>query len=51
MVDKKSEEFDTINKYVKNTHAATHTQYELELIDVSTFLATKVEFRFWTISG
>ena len=35
MVDKKSEEFDMVKKYVKNTHAATHTQYELELLDVS----------------
>ncbi|EFN84955.1 poly [ADP-ribose] polymerase [Harpegnathos saltator] len=34
VLDKKSEEFKMIEQYVKNTHAATHTQYELEIEDV-----------------
>lgn len=29
-----SEEFSMINDYVKNTHAETHTQYELNVIEV-----------------
>lgn len=33
-IDKKSEEFALIQKYVKNTHADTHKMYELEIIDV-----------------
>ncbi len=37
VVDKGSEEFDTVKKYVKNTHAATHNQYDLELLDVCIF--------------
>lgn len=34
VVDKSSKEFELLHMYVKNTHAATHTQYELEIIDV-----------------
>uniref|UniRef100_T1IQQ9 Poly [ADP-ribose] polymerase n=1 Tax=Strigamia maritima TaxID=126957 RepID=T1IQQ9_STRMM len=34
VLDRKSEEFDLIQKYVKNTHASTHNQYGLEIIDV-----------------
>lgn len=34
VLDKTSEEFNMIEKYVKNTHAATHTQYELEIEEV-----------------
>lgn len=33
-LDHKSEEFDLINKYVQNTHAATHDTYSLEILDV-----------------
>lgn len=33
-VDKNSEEFELLSKYVQNTHAATHSSYELEIIDV-----------------
>lgn len=33
-IDKKSEEFKMLNKYVQNTHASTHSSYELEIIDV-----------------
>jgi len=33
-LDHKSEEFDMINTYVKNTHAKTHSWYELEIDDV-----------------
>ncbi|XP_024936597.1 poly [ADP-ribose] polymerase isoform X2 [Cephus cinctus] len=34
VLDKSSEEFKIIQEYVKNTHAATHTQYNLEVEDV-----------------
>lgn len=34
VLDKKSEEFKMIEQYVKNTHAATHSYYELEIEDV-----------------
>ncbi|XP_077279950.1 poly-(ADP-ribose) polymerase isoform X2 [Temnothorax americanus] len=34
VLDKTSEEFKMIEKYVQNTHAATHTQYALEIEDV-----------------
>lgn len=33
-LDHKSEEFDLIKKYVENTHAKTHDQYQLEIVDV-----------------
>lgn len=33
-IDKSSEAFKIIEKYVKNTHAPTHTSYTLELLDV-----------------
>ncbi|KAB1258519.1 Poly [ADP-ribose] polymerase 1 [Camelus dromedarius] len=34
VVDKDSEEAETIRKYVKNTHATTHNAYDLEVIDI-----------------
>ncbi|XP_006812383.1 poly [ADP-ribose] polymerase 1-like [Saccoglossus kowalevskii] len=34
VLEHKSDEFTMIEKYMKNTHAATHTQYSLELLDV-----------------
>ena len=34
-LDKKSDEFKLLLDYVKNTHAATHNQYELEVQEVS----------------
>ena len=34
VIDKSSKEFDIIKQYVKNTHAATHTQYELIVEEV-----------------
>ncbi|GAB1867984.1 Poly [ADP-ribose] polymerase [Camponotus japonicus] len=34
ILDKSSEEFKMIDKYVQNTHAATHTQYKLEIEEV-----------------
>ena len=34
VVDKKSNEFEIIEKYVNNTHAATHNLYSLEIEDV-----------------
>ncbi|KAH8292667.1 hypothetical protein KR044_013023 [Drosophila immigrans] len=33
-LDKKSNEFAILNNYVQNTHASTHSSYELEVIDV-----------------
>ncbi|XP_034111953.2 poly [ADP-ribose] polymerase [Drosophila nasuta] len=33
-LDKKSDEFVILNNYVQNTHASTHSSYELEVIDV-----------------
>ncbi|VDM39984.1 unnamed protein product [Toxocara canis] len=34
MVDKESDEFKRIMEYVKNTHAPTHDQYTIEVIDI-----------------
>ncbi|XP_004605484.1 poly [ADP-ribose] polymerase 1 [Sorex araneus] len=34
VVDKDSEEAQTIRKYVKNTHATTHNAYDLEVLDI-----------------
>ncbi|XP_066147801.1 poly [ADP-ribose] polymerase [Euwallacea fornicatus] len=34
ILDPESEEFKIIHEYVKNTHAATHTSYELDVQDV-----------------
>lgn len=34
VLDKDSEEFAILAKYVKNTHAATHNMYELEIEDI-----------------
>lgn len=34
VLEKTSEEFITIQEYVRNTHAKTHSEYELEIIDV-----------------
>ncbi|XP_037719414.1 uncharacterized protein LOC119553225 isoform X2 [Drosophila subpulchrella] len=33
-LDKNSEEFSILSKYVKNTHASTHSSYGLQIIDV-----------------
>lgn len=33
-LDKSSEEFALLQKYVKNTHAATHNMYDLDVIDI-----------------
>lgn len=34
VLDKESDEFSRIREYVKNTHAATHQQYDLEVEEV-----------------
>ena len=34
VLDKQTEEFELLQQYVRNTHAATHTQYELEILEV-----------------
>ena len=34
-LDKGTEEFKLLQKYVKNTHASTHQSYELEILNVS----------------
>ena len=36
VLEKTSEEFTRLVDYVKNTHAATHQQYQLEVVDVRT---------------
>ncbi|KAH8324953.1 hypothetical protein KR067_002329 [Drosophila pandora] len=33
-LNRSSEEFSILENYVKNTHASTHTSYELEVVDV-----------------
>ncbi|KAH8362007.1 hypothetical protein KR084_000200 [Drosophila pseudotakahashii] len=33
-LDKNTEEFSILSKYVKNTHASTHSSYDLNIIDV-----------------
>lgn len=35
ILDKKADEFKLLQQYVRNTHAATHTQYDLEILEVS----------------
>uniref|UniRef100_A0A2Z5U1X2 Poly [ADP-ribose] polymerase n=1 Tax=Reticulitermes speratus TaxID=60591 RepID=A0A2Z5U1X2_9NEOP len=34
VLDKQTDEFELLEQYVKNTHAATHTQYDLEILEV-----------------
>ena len=34
VVDKKSEEFDLITEFIANTHGATHSSYDLKLLEV-----------------
>jgi hypothetical protein len=34
VLDKQTDEFVLLQQYVKNTHAATHTQYDLEILEV-----------------
>lgn len=34
VVEKTTEEFEMIQEYVRNTHAKTHSNYELEIVDV-----------------
>lgn len=34
VLDKNSEEFEMLKTYIKNTHGATHTSYELEVLEV-----------------
>lgn len=34
ILDKKTDEFKLLQQYVRNTHAATHTQYDLEVLEV-----------------
>jgi poly [ADP-ribose] polymerase len=34
VLDRKTEEFELLERYVKNTHAATHRQYGLEILEV-----------------
>lgn len=35
MLEKDTDEYKRIMQYVKNTHAPTHDQYVIEVIDVS----------------
>lgn len=34
VIDKNSKDFNLLQQYVKNTHAATHTRYDLEILEV-----------------
>jgi hypothetical protein len=34
VLDKKTEQFKLLKQYVKNTHSATHSQYDLEILEV-----------------
>jgi poly [ADP-ribose] polymerase len=34
VLDKQTDEFKLLQQYVKNTHAETHTQYDLEILEV-----------------
>jgi len=34
VLDKQTNEFELLQQYVRNTHAATHTQYDLEILEV-----------------
>lgn len=49
VLDRESDEFKMLAKYVQNTHAATHQQYDLEiqqvLIDNSFSHITKIHFK------
>lgn len=33
-LERSSEEFELLERYVRNTHAATHSMYELEIVDI-----------------
>ncbi|KAF2885557.1 hypothetical protein ILUMI_20625, partial [Ignelater luminosus] len=46
VLDCTSEEYQIIQEYVKNTHAATHTRFELELLEVFTVKRQEEEKRF-----
>ncbi|EZA56984.1 Poly [ADP-ribose] polymerase [Ooceraea biroi] len=46
ILDKTSEEFKMIEQYVRNTHATTHMQYELEIDDVFVIKREGEEQRF-----
>ena len=46
-MDKNSEEVNRIKEYVKNTHAATHKYYELEVEEVCIFYAIVFQFSFF----
>jgi len=34
VLDKQTDEFELLQQYVRNTHAATHAQYDLEILEV-----------------
>lgn len=46
VIDRDSEEFAIINEYVKNTHAATHSNYKLEIEEVYTIKRQGEDKRF-----
>lgn len=45
VVDKKSEEFSMIKKYVSNTHASTHGHYKLVVEEVSLYVCCCLPLR------
>ena len=46
MLPKDSEEFKRLVEYVKNTHGATHTMYELEVMEIFKVARHREEERF-----
>ena len=34
VLDKQTDEFELLQQYVRNTHAATHAHYDLEILEV-----------------
>uniref|UniRef100_A0A7N5JTX2 Poly [ADP-ribose] polymerase n=1 Tax=Ailuropoda melanoleuca TaxID=9646 RepID=A0A7N5JTX2_AILME len=44
VVDRDSEEAETIRKYVKNTHATTHNAYDLEVVDTGYMFGKGIYF-------
>ena len=44
-LDKSSEEFETLLQFVKNTHAATHSHYELDVQQVRVHFSALHDFK------
>jgi hypothetical protein len=52
VLDKKGDEYKTLAKYVKNTHAATHTMYSLKIEQVRYhFVYIFLALNYWPTKG